>query len=219
MKRDETWSYSRYGTYKQCPRKYKYSVVDALPQPRLTEGPAFRGIGIHKMFETYLLDDLDELSSEFDYYTEFLNEMKAQDKMYPEIKLAFTREWKPCEWDADDRWFRCILDALTLHEGKAVIYDWKTGREYPDHASQREVYAVAVNAAYPELYEIECYHVYLDSKALTKSVFSRDQIPAIRERWEAKVQMMFDEQWYPANPSWLCRYCHFRRENGGPCEF
>lgn len=219
MNREESWSYSRYGVYKQCPRKYKYQVVDALPVPRLTEGPAFRGIGIHGMFEQYLLGTIDNLSSEFDYYTSFLDELKSQDKMFPEIKLAFTREWEPCKWDADDRWFRCILDVLTIHENSAAIYDWKTGKEYPDHANQREVYAVAVNAAYPDLEEIECYHVYLDGKSLTKSVFHRDQIPAIREKWEDKVQLMFYEQWYPANPSWLCRYCHFRKDNSGPCEF
>ena len=219
MKREESWSYSRYGMYKQCPKKYKFAVIDGLPQPRLTEGPAFRGVGIHAMFENYLLGKRDDLTSEFDYYTSFLDEMKKQKFMFPEIKLAFTREWEPCKWDAKDRWFRCILDALIVEEGTITIYDWKTGKEYPDHVNQREVYAVAVNAVYPNIENIECYHVYLDGRALTKSVYSKDQIPAIREKWEDKVQMMFDEQWYPANPSWLCRYCHFRKANGGPCEF
>ncbi len=218
MKREESWSYSRYGMHKQCPKKYKFAVVDGLEVPWLKEGPAYRGTLIHQMFEDYLNGTIDNLSSEFDYYEGFLDSMK-EGETYPEITLAFTKDWKPCKWDADDRWFRCILDALTLHEDTAVIYDWKTGKEYPDHASQREIYAVAVNAAYPEIENIECYHVYLDGKSLTKSVYSKDQLPAIREQWESKVQRMFDDQWYPANPSWLCRYCHFRRENSGPCQF
>ena len=213
-----SWSYSRYGLWKQCPKKYKFRMVDGLEEPRMTEGPAVRGTEIHKMFENYLLGEIEELDLEFSYYTDFLNQLKDVN-VHPEIMLAVDRDWNKVEWDAEDKWFRCILDALTVHEDRAVVYDWKTGREYPDHVNQREVYACAVSSLYPELYEIECYHVYLDSKAMTHSVYHRDQIPALKEKWEGYVQNMFDDTWVPANPSWLCRYCHFRKANGGPCEF
>lgn len=219
MKRSETWSYSRYGMHRQCPKKYKFAVIDNLPVPRLTEGPAFRGTGIHSMFEDYLLGKISVLTPEFDYYTSFLDDMRTYKFLFPEIKMAFTTNWTPCKWDSKDAWFRCILDALIMEEGRATMYDWKTGKEYPDHIGQREIYAVAINAIFPETEFIDCYHVYLDSKQTTRSEFHKDQILAIRENWESKVQRMFDDQWYPANPSWLCRYCHFRRENGGPCEF
>ena len=214
-----SWSYSKYGLWKQCPRKYKFRVIDKLTEPPMTEGPAMRGIEIHKMFEDYLLGNIAELSNEFHYYTDFLNDLKMVNA-WPEIKLAVDKDWNEVDWDSEDMWFRCILDALTLHGSeKAVIYDWKTGKEYPEHIHQREIYACAVNSIYPDVYEIDCYHVYLDSKSVTHTVFHRDQIPALQVKWEKNVQQMFEDTWFPANPSWLCRYCHFRKENLGPCEF
>ena len=210
-----SWSYSRYSMWKACPRKYKYRVIENLPE---TMHPAAsRGTEIHAHMENYLLGNLGALPPEIDYYQSFLDGLK-EIGVHPEIRLSFTKDWTPCEWDAPDRFFRCVLDALVLRPDRAVVYDWKTGKEYPDHINQREIYAVAVSAAHPELLEISVYHTYLDTKQNTWTTWHRDEIPALREKWEAAIEPMFADTMYEAKPSWMCRFCAFSSRYGtGPC--
>jgi hypothetical protein len=212
------WSYSRYGTWKKCPRLYKYRVIDNLPEPPMTEGPAVRGTEIHAMFEAYLKDQITELTDEFSYYQNFLDGLKAYG-VHSEIKLAFDENWEPVDWDAENMWFRCILDALVVQPDRGTIYDWKTGREYKDHADQREIYSISVLSAYPELYEASAYHTYIDTKQNTFTTFHRDQLPELKAKWKENVRLMFEDTLWPANPSFMCRYCNFSRYKGGPCAF
>ena len=210
-----SWSYSRYSLWKQCPRKYKYRVIEGLPEEM--HPAASRGTEIHAHMENYLLGNIARLPEEIDYYQSFLDGLK-EIGVHPEIRLSFTKDWEPCAWDAPDRWFRCVLDALVLQFDRAVVYDWKTGKEYDSHIDQREIYAVAVSAAYPEIMEISVFHTYLDTKQNTWTTWHRDEIEELRAKWEAAIAPMFDDTMYEATPSWLCRFCTFSSRHGrGPC--
>lgn len=49
-------------------------------------------------------------------------------KIYQELKLGVTRDWKPTKFYADDVWLRGIVDFVVLLEnGDVMIIDWKYG--------------------------------------------------------------------------------------------
>lgn len=178
---------------------------------------ARRGTDIHSSIEEYLLGK-GKLPLELDYYRPFFDKLRDEGAQ-PELPLSVNSEWEPSGWDDPNRWWRGILDCVVETEDECIIFDWKTGNEYGDHRDQREIYAGAMFAhtkGYPEYTVI---HVYLDKKQNTVSHFQAGVIPKIQSAWKEKVApMLADERMVP-NPGFHCRFCNFRRDNGGPCPF
>lgn len=215
MLKIKDWSYSRYGTWKQCPAKLKFAMEDK--GPRVSHPAAERGTGIHKMFENYLLGEFNDLSTDFSYYIPFLEALKAQ-KAVPEMPIALDVDWKPVAWDAPNRWWRGVLDCVVQEPEVVHVYDWKTGNEYADHREQREIYAAAVHSIIDVPY-VRVFHVYVDKKQNTTTLFHRDDMPDLKESWKDRVAPMFADEAFVPNPGWHCRSCQYRSENGGPCPF
>lgn len=209
-----TWSLSKLGTYERCAAKFKYKYIERLPEKQ--GEAASRGSMLHAAIEKYLLSELDALPEELDFYTEFLRGLRGLGT--PEASIHLDREWKPVE-SRKSAWYTGIQDLLIPKVPTIVVYDWKTGREYPEHYQQKEIYAIAALAAYPEAFEARMIHVYVDSKRMTDRTYHRDQAISLRTRWEERVERMDKDEEHIPNPSYLCRYCSFSRVNGGPCRF
>lgn len=209
------WSYSRYGTWKKCPALLKFQMEDKTP--RESHPAAARGTEIHRSFEHYLLGEINELPEPFGYYTTFLDSLKAH-KAVPEMPLALDSNWKQVAWDDENRWWRGVLDCFVQTPDVVHVYDWKTGGEYGDHREQREIYAAAVHSIIDVPY-VRVFHVYVDKKQNTTTLFHQDDIPDLKKSWEAKIEEMFNDKTFAPNPGFYCRSCHFSRWNGGPCRF
>ena len=214
MTRLSNWSYSRYGTWKKCPALLKFQMEDNTP--RESHPAAARGTDIHKNVEEYILGKA-ELGDGLRYYQEFFDTIRDSGAI-PELPLALDASWSPVDWDDPDRWWRGVLDCVIEGEDLVYIYDWKTGQEYGDHREQREIYAAAYFSVNPKPNTV-VIHCYLDKKQNTVSNFPADSIPKIRKDWEVKIQEMFNDTRMVPNPGFHCRFCHFRRNNGGPCQF
>ena len=208
------WSYSRYGTWKKCPAQLKFSMEHT--GEREQHPAAARGQSMHKNIEDYLLGKV-ELMLELAYYHEFLTAIR--DEAVPELPLALDAAWSPVDWDDPDRWWRGILDCVIELDGVPYIYDWKTGNEYGDHRDQREIYAAAYDSASGPFEDIVVIHCYLDKKQNTVSHFKNEDLPPIRKKWEKNIEEMFNDKAMVPNPGFHCRFCQFRRDNGGPCQF
>ena len=39
----------------------------------------------------------------------------------------------------------------------------------------------------------------------------------LKALWEQNVKPMFKDEIFAPLPSYMCRWCHFRKDNGGPC--
>lgn len=212
----KNWSYSRYGTWKKCPAllRFQSEATEKAPTPPAAQ----RGVDIHKSAELFLLKELEELPEILEYYRGFFEKLLEVSAM-PEVKMAVDQNWKPLEFDDENRWWRGILDCVVHSKDKIIIFDWKTGQEYSDHRDQREIYAATYHGNNVEGVPIEVMHVYFDKKLNTVSVFRPEEIADIRKKWVNNVDAMFSDTRMAPNPGWHCRSCHFRRENGGPCQF
>ncbi len=215
-----TWSLSALGTYEKCGFKYRLKYVEKIKEQR--SDAANRGVDNHAIVEGFLKGEIPTLPENLAFYSAFLTGLR-QYEIYPEHKISLTRQWTPTTWGAENSWYRGVLDLKLIrrHDGgqSAVVYDWKTGKIYPDHDDQKSLYSLAVLSEQPSLLQVRAVHVYLDRNEHREKTFHRDQVHDLRREWETRVQRIEQDPVYIPNPGWACRYCSFSRAKGGPCQF
>lgn len=219
----QAWSFSRWNTYQQCPLKAKFLYIDKLKEP---DNPAqARGTAIHKMAEDFVTGKLKSLPTELSFFkAEFQKLKKLQAKV--ELSWAFTSSWAPTGWFDKNAWCRVKLDALVVKAGMLVLIDYKTGRQYPEHEDQLGLYALGGFCAMPSAREIETQDWYLDKEKLKTGQerilggdFIKDQTEELKDTWADNTRVMLTDTKFLPKPSDKCRFCHFRKANGGPCRF
>jgi len=215
-----SWSLSAWSLFERCKFAYKCRYIDRVPGPA-PSGPAQRGIDTHKEIEMNLLHG-HPLSFELQKkWGHAFNEIKGYE-LQTEHKIALTREWIPTAWESG--WLRMVLDLKAKKPGGYTVYDWKTGKEYPEHFDQKELYALGVLSEHPEISQVKAVHVYLDLGKQTQREYHRDQLLARRAQWDFKGKKieaaLLDPSfpWIP-EPNYLCKWCAYARGNGGPCKF
>jgi len=178
----------------------------------------------HQIIEDYFKDVRADLPTELLKYKAWFDQLKAFEH-YSENKLAMLEGWQPAAWEDPSAWWKGVLDLKVLSRPKAWVFDWKTGKVYPDHEDQKELYSIATFVEHPDINEIEAWHIYLDLQGKdTKKIYRRDQLPMLIAKWNGKLvpYMQAIERYVPeeaemmfvTNPSYLCDYCPFQ---GNPC--
>ena len=216
IKSIKAWSYSRWSTFTQCPRKAKYLYIDKMYDPGSTAMD--RGKTIHKILEDYLKtggevpDALKLIASE-------VIAARERDAL-SELELAFFRGWEKCSWFDQACWCRVKIDvAVFSKEGeKATIIDLKTGKN-KDYSKQLELYALAALKGWPEIKEVTVGLWYSDSGDVLYKEFERGaDEERLTKYWEAEAAKLENEELFPTKTSPLCGWCHFRKGNKGVCE-
>lgn len=230
-----SWSFSRYSDYRQCPAKFKYKVVDRLPEP---SNPAMeRGTKIHKLAEDYIKGVLKRLPIELDRFKSTFVLLRGLYKkkirtMDVESTWAFTKTWVKTQWDD---WTGCYLrikmDCAVENiedASQLIVYDWKTGKfrseQTTAYMEQLSLYALGAFHTYPHIKTVVPQLAYLDHGLLHPSVdatvvYKRKELPVLTKDWERRVKPLFNDTVFAPTPSDLCRWCHYRRANGGPCQY
>jgi hypothetical protein len=219
------WSLTSLQTFEQCGFKYKLKYIDKQKEARSVQ--ATRGVDNHKLVEDFVSGKIDILPTDLEFYTQFFTGLR-QHEIYPEHRIAVDREWVPVDWDDPDAWYRCVIDLQVVypdagsnqpHPLQIANYDWKTGKIYPDHQDQKELYALATFAESPTVRRVRSIHVYLDLGTNREVTFDRDQMHSLRDRYENRVAKMEGASEYIPNPGFYCRWCGFSKAKGGPCIF
>jgi hypothetical protein len=187
----------------------------------VVEGPrpaADRGTRLHTACEKYLKDEipLEKLSIDFRNVRGHLTIMKDLKAKAEEV------------WLCDDHWnyqteedlltrFKAVIDIHYIIGKTLFIIDLKTGRQYPEHADQLQLYAVMGFSRYPEVAVVETSALYLEGPG-HPSQYPRAMLPHLQKFWANRGGILFDATEYPATPSAdACRYCDYRAAKGGQC--
>lgn len=179
------WSLSKLGTFTKCRRKFLYSYIQRLPRPR--GAAAERGVDQHAHVEAYFKDGTP-LPLDLRSYTEWFEMLRGLNYT-AEAKLAMLAGWVPCAWEDPAAWWKGVLDLLVLRGRTAWVFDWKTGKVYPDHDDQKELYSIAVFQAYPEIEEIEAWHVYIDLVKHSKVTYTRKDVGAVDTKGKSLLHL------------------------------
>lgn len=227
-----SWSFSRYSDYKRCPAKFKYKHLMGLKEPG--SQAMDRGSLIHSLAEKYVKGAIPaklppELAS-FDVELKALRKTfsKWPDWLVVEDTWAFDKAWGPSQWDDwVNCWLRVKLDLAEWLDGETmVVHDWKTGKLRPElqeeYLEQLELYALAAFLRYPELLEVRPELCYLDlGKVYPEKplAYKRSDVPELLAKWNKRVAPMFKDKLFAPRPNDKCCWCHYRKDNNGPCKY
>jgi hypothetical protein len=235
--RIKAWSYSRYSDYKQCPLKAKLKHVDRLPEPK--NAAMERGSMIHKLAEDYIKGalarlpaELKPLGNEFKQLRDIYKKRKILGVAAIEDSWAFTAEWTRTTWDDWTHcWVRIKLDCAHYSpddQDVLIITDWKTGKyrmeQQDDYREQLELYALPALLIHPHVREVQPRLGYTDLGLIwpgadNAMVFTQSDVPRLKKLWAKRTKPMLADERFAPRPGDYCRYCHFRKANGGPCQF
>lgn len=250
VKRPPSWSLSAIGTFEKCQFRAKLRYVDRVPEKR--GEAADRGIDFHKDIENFLKGASQSLPSPLDYYQGWFDEVKKYE-IYPEYVIKLDENWQPAEenyWykgvldllvvqraaehllrepvregcdnpEAEGRAEEVVQKVPPAKE--LIIYDWKTGRIYPEHDDQKSLYSRAAFAKFPSVLSVRAIHVYVDLRQIREKTFHRDEMHQLRTEWDGRagkfLQALKDPEGMIPNPGFHCRWCPFSATKGGPCRF
>lgn len=213
IRRPKRWSYSALSTYEECPAKYAYSYIKNLPWP---SSPAMeRGTRLHQMAEDYMREtgpvpyDLKKIGKTLD-------ELRQQSAI-PEQVWLVDRDWRPVE-DPRSAWVKAIVDVHHIDGSVLHLADYKSGREYPSHRSQLELYSILGLLKYDMAQRAESRAIYIDGGfSGSEGSIIREMLPKLIEKWTIKAERMENDNDFIAAPGSSCRWCPYRSSVGGPC--
>jgi len=211
-----SYSNSSIKTYEQCPFKYKLTRIEHRQEP--TGDAATRGKAIHSEFEDLLKDGLPLYTEATAHWETYVNELKAKGAK-SEVELGFTKDWNVCGFSESIVWLRGIIDILVIDHTTAYVADWKTGKER-DYEEQLKLYAVMIFAAHPEVTKVDMEIIYTDLKKKVKyTAIERKDFEALKLWVDNRISRIERDDIYAPKPSFGCKWCHFRKDNGGPCRW
>jgi hypothetical protein len=212
-------SYSGYTTYLNCPsafqRKYITKEEGGGKPTRETAPAMFRGTDMHNAIEDLILGKREVLPKELSNYQGFvcgLRDMGAQ----PELAFAFNAKWEMVDFEAEEAEIRGFLDVYLAAE-QLIVYEWKTGKEYDDHVTQRNLYGLAALLMNTDYETVRVITTYLDQGYNRETTYHRPMLTTYKWVWGKNINKVKPPQPYPMRPSWKCRNCQFSKNKGGKC--
>ena len=221
-----SWSFSRYNVYQNCPKQAYFKFILKLKEPG---SPAMeRGTALHKLCEDYLLKG-GRIPKDVSQISATLKDLRKR-KALAEANFTFRQDWTVTKWDDwNGAWCRIKADALVppvIDSDDLVvdIKDFKTGKlkeGASEYMVQLDLYKMAGLIAYPTAKRAIASLEFIDHG---KTVPSEDELlrkdlPKMQKKWILMVKPMLNDTTFKEKPGNACRWCHFRKENSGPCKF
>lgn len=243
VKKFTAWSYSRFGTYRQCPLKAKLSALDKIEEPK--NDAMARGNQIHQEAEDFLKGKISLLPVSLKLFGVKMKQLKAKHKKSPDQVIieemwVFRSDWTETVWnDWNGAWLRIKMDCAELIFGKKGvppmldINDWKTGKFSPrwnvgDYMEQMELYALGgllkFGAEYPDI-QVRPRLVYLDhavvfpdyEKPITienpAKVYTMADLEPLKKKWTKETKQMLNDTKFVPKPNDKCKWCFYRKDN------
>jgi len=206
------WSLSQYNLYRKCPAAYDFRHNKKIPDPA---GPAAqRGTNVHAQLEYYLATG--EWSGGIRQYTKDKAEQMRKEKYLPELKLALNDEWEVVDWKDPNAWVRGVIDAIKIGP-TTYMAEWKTGKVYDDHVSQRTLYLCMILSAYDDIEHGVIETIYADQDHAQSTELAREKLVHEQQYWLENVSPMLRDTFFSPRTGGHCNWCAYSKRKGGPC--
>jgi CRISPR/Cas system-associated exonuclease Cas4 (RecB family) len=213
------WSYSRWRDYKVCPAYAKFKYVNKLKEPG---SPAMdRGSAIHQIAEDYVRKGSTKarMPRELMLLSKRVK-LLCENGAVPEAQWAFNSKWVPVDWFASDAWCRVKADVWMRIGNELTVVDYKTGQKRDGYEDQLDLYALGALLQFPDVTLVKPEIWYVDSGEVVDGItYTRLDVKRLQKQWESRTRIMLLDTRFSPNPNYICRRCHFRKANGGPCTF
>lgn len=204
--------------FEQCPLRYKLTrVVKKVKEPD-TEATLW-GKRVHSALEERIRDGTPLPATLAGYEGIASKVASSQGEVKVEMKIGVNANFGATGFFANDVWCRGVIDVAIVNGDKAVILDWKTGKPKPG-SDQLKLSAGMAFAEFPQVKSVETGFVWLKNNKVDRDTFTREHVGDIWSSFMprvARLNMAFENDRWPANPSGLCKnYCPVGKSN---CEF
>jgi hypothetical protein len=206
----------------------KATKPELVPPKGKDEHPLTRGHRVHESAELFvrgeceLIPELNKFAENFVVLRDFFS--RERYRVIMEERWAFNRNWEACGWSSENAWVRMLVDFLVIdiELGEAIIIDYKTGRKHGNevkHATQGQLYQLAVFLRYPELENITVEFWYTDQNAITRTNYKRSFGMQFKELFTNFGNAVTNEiHFRPRSTPYTCKWCNFGRTSGtGHC--
>lgn len=204
-------SYSRVSCFKKCPAQFEALYVEKSVVDHGNDATQY-GTRVHEQLQRYGETGVEsELTRESKRWKVLVDKIRAQegDKYY-EYQMAINEDLEPCDWFAEEIWFRGIADVLVVNGDRAYCLDWKTGKSrYEDHV-QLQIFAAMVMFHFPQVNIVRADFFWLVEDKHTKLTFDRIHLKTMWSRLSEQfdvVQEAVDLGVFVAKPTRLCNWC------------
>lgn len=217
-----SWSFSRLQDWRKCPffaackhlRKIKEpgndamargSAIDTLAKQWASSAPAVKAI-----------------PAELKLFRKEFTEVRKHKDMQADPDWSFTRSWGQTTWNNwAECWLRVKVDLtyLTNQLRRLVVIDYKTGQIKESHDEQLKLYAPAGMLIHPTVEEVETKLWYLDHGVETVKIYKKSELKGLIAYWEQETKPMLADRRFSTRPGDYCRWCFYRKSNGGPCKY
>lgn len=213
-------------------------VVEELP------APIVRGNVIDANITAYIRGETKKLLPECSRHPKVLEEIKLLKKLFVkdavkvQHSIVLDAGWKVVSKFTRGAWFRGTLDVLCFNGSgtEAQVIDWKSGgidkrdgsiRADKKYDDQLFAYTTAVLTAFPQVEYVTASLVFVDcgprfDPIINKPEFDlrRRDLAEAQRTWEKRLRPMFaDRSFLPTPGTESCRFCPYKKEEGGPCKF
>lgn len=210
-----TWSYTRISTFETCPAKYNYKYVQRLPEKGEKSPALVRGIDIHEYGEKYLKDSLKQVPSQYKKVAHAMKRLKELG--------AHAEEWWHLDqsWNATSSWsWLCAkLDAWCIPEdGILEVVDIKTGRMYPSTRDQLHLYSTCAMSMF-DCEKVIARALYVDQGEAVEFEWHPKELVTMQNSWESRANRIEKARRFQPQKNFSCKWCPYRKGEGGPCEY
>jgi CRISPR/Cas system-associated exonuclease Cas4 (RecB family) len=236
----KAWSFSGLMDYEACPLRAKFRYINKI---KTESAPAAqRGTELHLIAE-YIVKKDENLRAAFEeefpdssYHDRMIEFNKALNKgllqnftdwqdayskgnVILEEQWGMTSDWEPCDFYADDVWWRGMLDLLELNDNRTHgwVVDHKSGKKYGNevkHAQQGQLYAFIAFMMYPSLETVTAQMCYLDLGEFSRPLtYTKQQAAKIGARFTERAELMTTDTTFRSKPNkYNCRWCNFKEK-------
>lgn len=203
------WSFSSLKDFINCPKKY-YHIKVAQDVTSKSNEKMLYGTAVHKALEDYVRDGTPLAKN----YQMFKSQADALIEIpgtkYCEYEMALDKDKKPCDFHSDDRWVRGVVDLLIVDGDTAFIVDYKTGsNKYPD-PKQLKLMALMTFVYFPQVKISKAGLLFVMHNTFIDEVYKREDIDSLWAVFKPdldRLEMAYDNNIWPAQPSGLCGWC------------
>lgn len=227
----QAWSWSRLHLFEQCPKKYFLQNVAKAPNFKFQPNKATeRGERIHKLFEdaaknivaikeatpgTDTMPDPAYPEEIYRYIKTLYKLIGKADDIIIENKTAKDVDGDTVPYFSSKTWLRYAMDFGVRIGDKAILLDWKTGKNWGATDQLKLMAVIAMRYMWPEVNTISSYYVFVDQNETVKETYHRKDLDSMWADFMERVdnlQEAYNHSDFPACANRFCRNCPATKE-------
>lgn len=211
-------SFSSLNNYKNCPRQFKYTKLDKIPEGPRDMTALLKGGAVHDILEKFPETSNHKLAKKYFHIAE--NFIKSELGM----KYIFTKSSREYAFGLDEQFkelsffdksaiFRGKIDHICIIDNVLHVIDWKTGKyreeKWQDY-DQLLFYSVFLFEKY-NVDKIRISFVYVEHNIENPLVLLRENLDSYKTQLKGSIQTLLEDKEFKKNPTKLCNWCPFQK--------